>query len=279
MRAATARPPFLRRENGPASKLTGPHPPSYQRSPIRGGRAADRSRRQCRSGQRRRWRGVLRRAPLPVPRARRVQLCASHLLVERGASSRTPAGDSPFTGGRAACRSRRRSGSARRRRAVLWRAEHRCQCHEHAEYSFAHFLLLIAGIRYRLERSLIQMREIEAWLHWSRGSCGSAPASGRSQGRTAGPYRSRRSHGGCRRSEHSHPKRQEEKYLLNVQVAAQRMGVVHSQRARARVHSGGCTVAVGCTVGPLVRKPRAAPGSCRVPARASSPSAAVVAGG
>jgi hypothetical protein len=37
--------------------------------------------------------------------------------------------------------------------------EHSRQRHEQTEYGFTHFLLLIAGIRCRFERSLIQMRE------------------------------------------------------------------------------------------------------------------------
>lgn len=43
--------------------------------------------------------------------------------------------------------------------------EYRCQCHEQAEYGFAHFLLLIAGVRCRLKRPLIQMHDAEAWLY------------------------------------------------------------------------------------------------------------------
>jgi hypothetical protein len=46
-----------------------------------------------------------------------------------------------------------------------WRyREYSRQCYEQAECGFTHFLLLIAGVRCRFERSLIEMRETEAWL-------------------------------------------------------------------------------------------------------------------
>lgn len=74
--------------------------------------------------------------------------------------------------------------------------EYRHQCREQSGYGFTHVLLLIAEIRCRFRRSLIQMRETEAWLYGSCGFCGSAPASGRPRAGTPALCRSRRPYGG-----------------------------------------------------------------------------------